>query len=75
MTRHVYARPASKPRVSITPELEVKILALLTVYSQQAVARRLGISQAAISKIVCRRKAAAAVAERSNATFDSWEAA
>jgi len=55
MTRHLYRRPASKPRVAITPELEQEMLALLREHSQQRVARHLGISQSAVSKVVRRR--------------------
>lgn len=59
MTRHLYRRPASKPRVPITPEIEDTILTLLAEHSQHHVARHLGISQSAVSKVVRRRKSKA----------------
>lgn len=65
MTRHLYQRPASKPRVSITAELQDTILALLAEHSQHNVARRLGISQSAVSKVVRRRKTEAETAAKS----------
>lgn len=51
MSRLVHKRPQSKRRVSITPEIKAQVIALLATTSQQQVARRLGISQAAVSRI------------------------
>lgn len=51
MSRLVHKRPQSKRRVSITPEIKAQVIELLATTSQQQVARRLGISQAAVSRI------------------------
>ncbi len=75
MSRHLYRRPASKPRVPITPELENEILALLADHSQHTVARRLGISQSAVSKVVRRRKTEAEMATKSSPDTETLEAA
>ena len=75
MTRHLYRRPASKPRVAITSELENEILGLLAEHSQHHVARRLGISQSAVSKVVRRRKTEAETAAKSSPDGDTREAA
>jgi predicted transcriptional regulator len=58
MTCLVYRRPEVKPRVEITPELACQVLSLVIEHSQNNVARRLGISQSAVSKIVRRNCAA-----------------
>ena len=51
MTRLVYKRPAYKRRVAITADLKAAILAGLSSTSQQQLARQLGISQTAISRV------------------------
>lgn len=54
MTRVVFQRPASKPRVFITPAIEAQVTALLATKSQQQIARHLGISQSTVSCIARR---------------------
>ena len=59
MSTHVRPRPASKKPVPITPQLRQLILALLGTYSQQRVARDLGISQNAVHRVAKAAKEAA----------------
>lgn len=56
----VYRRPAAKPRIAITHDIETRVLDALSRNSQQAVARKLGLSQSAVSKIARRHRADAA---------------
>lgn len=56
MTALVYRRPSSKPCVTITAELETLIIERLRSTSQQRLARELGISQSAISRVAQRMK-------------------
>jgi hypothetical protein len=51
MKHLVYGRPAYKKRVAITRELRAAILAGLVTTSQKQLARKLGVSQTAISRI------------------------
>jgi DNA invertase Pin-like site-specific DNA recombinase len=67
MTGLVYRRPASKRRVAITPTVEADALALIGAHSQNEIARRLGISQSAVSR-VARRNAHAAQPSQSIST-------
>ena len=61
MTALVYRRPSYKPCVTITPEFEALITERLRSTSQQRLARELGISQSAISRVARRAKEAADV--------------
>lgn len=61
MSRLVHKRPQSKPRVPITPEIKAQVIELLATTSQQQVARRLGISQAAVSRIARRWSASGSI--------------
>lgn len=58
-TCFVYRRAAAKRRVTITADLEKRVLEGLATTSQQVVARQLGLSQSAVSKIVRRHRAEA----------------
>jgi predicted transcriptional regulator len=65
MNQQVYKRPQYRPRVAITPELQQQILAGLQTTSQQKLARILGVSQTAISRVA--RLAAASAPRESEA--------
>lgn len=60
MTRLVFRRPASKPRVFVTPAIEAQVTALLATTSQQRIARQLGISQSTVSRVARRASGCAA---------------
>lgn len=45
-----------KKRAAITPALRLLILGLLREHSQQQVARRLGISQAAVNRVAIAKR-------------------
>ena len=56
MAHLVYRQPARKSPIEVTPQLEATILEGLKFRSQQALARQLGVSQSAISRVARRVK-------------------